>query len=181
MNHETIITTERLILRTWKEEDVEVYFQINQDPKVIEFLPGSLTIDQVRKFMEAMNRHQQDHSYTLWATELKTSAAMIGFIGLNVVDFEAVFAPATEIGWRLGSQYWGNGYATEGAKAALEYGFHQGGLNEIVSCTAYANLRSQAVMKRLGMLRDMQGDFAHSKLPLDHPLSKHLLYRLRKK
>jgi RimJ/RimL family protein N-acetyltransferase len=179
MNHETIITTERLILRTWKEEDAEVYFQINQDPKVIEFLPGSLTMDQVRKFMEAMNLQQQEHGYTLWAAALKSSGELIGFVGLDMATFMPI--PAVEIGWRLGSQYWGNGYATEGAQAALEYGFHQGGLNEIVSCTAHANLRSQAVMKRLGMLRDMQGDFAHSKLPVDHPLSKHLLYRLQKK
>src|SRR5579872_5469875 len=124
-----IIETERLILRTWKKEDVEPYFRINQDKKVIEFLGGSLTMEQINDFIPAVNRHQDELGYTLWAAELKNTKELIGYIGLNFTDFfgeyGAHFTPAVEVGWRLGSQYWEHGYATEGAKAALQYGFNQ--------------------------------------------------------
>lgn len=117
----TIIETERLILRTWRKEDADPYFQINQDPKVIEFLPKALTMEQVNDFIPAVNSHQDKHGYTLWAACLKETEELMGFIGLNYTTFESDFTPAVEVGWRLGSQYWGKGYATEGAKASLEY------------------------------------------------------------
>ncbi len=123
-----IIETERLILRTWQQEDAEAYFQINQDPKVIECLRGPMNMEQVNDFILAVNNHGDKHGYTLWATELKETKELIGFIGLNYTDWEAPFTPAVEIGWRLGSQYWGKGYATEGAKAALDFGFNKIGL-----------------------------------------------------
>lgn len=173
-----IIETERLILRTWKEDDAEAYFRINQDPKVIEFLRGPLTMEEVRAFIPAVNSHGAKYGYTLWATELKESGALMGFIGLNYTDWAAHFTPAVEVGWRLDSDYWGKGYATEGAKASLEYGFKQCGLKEVVSFTVPANIRSIGVMERIGMTRDPKGDFAHPKLPADHPLSRHVLYRV---
>lgn len=174
----TIIETERLILRTWKKEDADPYFQINQDPKVIEFLRGPLTMEQVNDFIPAVNSHGDKHSYTLWATCLKETGELIGFIGLNYTDWESHFTPAVEVGWRLGSQYWGKGYATEGAKACLEYGFKKCSLKEIISFTVPSNVRSIRVMEKFGLKRDMHGDFAHPKLPVDHPLSQHILYRL---
>lgn len=178
-----VIETDRLILRTWKKEDVEPYYQINQDPKVIEFLRGPLTIEQCRDFTVAANRHQDELGYTLWAAELKENGALIGFIGLNDHDFFAAsnlpFTPHIEVGWRLGSQYWGRGYATEGAMASLEYGFNTVGLPEIISFTVPQNLRSIRVMERIGMKRDIQGDFQHPKLEPNHRLSKHVLYRIR--
>lgn len=174
----TIIETERLILRTWKKEDAVAYFQINQDPKVIELLRGPLMMEQVNDFIAAVNSHGDIHGYTLWATELKETGELMGFIGLNSVDWKSHFTPAVEIGWRLGSQYWGKGFATEGAKAALDHGFKQCGLKEIVSFTVPANIRSIRVMEKIGLKRDLSGDFAHPKLTADHPLSKHILYRL---
>jgi RimJ/RimL family protein N-acetyltransferase len=99
-----IIETERLILRTWKEEDAEAYFQINQDPKVIEFLRGPLTMEQVKEFILMANIHADKHDYTLWATCLKETGELIGFIGLNYTDWKSHFTPAVEVGWRLGSQ-----------------------------------------------------------------------------
>jgi len=173
-----IIETERLILRTWKEEDADLYFQINQDPKVIELLRGPLTMEQVNDFILAMNQHQDKHGYTLWAVELKETAELLGFIGLNYTDWGSHFTPAVEVGWRLGSQYWGKGYATEGAKSALDYGFKKCGLKEIVSFTVPANVRSIRVMEKIGLKHDLNGNFAHPKLPADHPLSQHILYRL---
>lgn len=172
-----IIETERLILRTWKEADAEAYYAINNDPKVIEYLRGKMTMDEVNDFISYANTHAEKHNYTLWAAELKSSSELLGFIGLNYTDFPAHFTPAVEVGWRLGSQYWGNGYATEGAVASLNYGFEKIGLKEIVSFTVPANKRSVSVMEKLGMKRDLEGDFAHPKLASDHPLSQHILYR----
>ena len=174
----TIIQTERLILRTWKKKDAYDYFQINQDQKVIEFLRGTLTMEQVNDFISAVNNHQDRHGYTLWAACLKETDELMGFIGLNYTDWETSFTPAVEVGWRLGSQYWGKGYATEGAKASLEYGFKKCGLKEIVSFTVPTNVRSLRVMEKIGLNRDVNGDFFHPKLPVDHKLSHHVLYRL---
>lgn len=174
----TIIETKRLILRTWSKEDADPYFKINQDPKVIEFLLGPLTMEKVNDFIHAVNKHQDTHGYTLWAAELKETGELMGFIGLSYTTFKSHFTPAVEVGWRLGSQFWGKGYATEGAKACLEYGFKQRGLKEIISFTVPANIRSLRVMEKIGLKRIVNGDFAHPKLATDHPLSKHVLYRL---
>lgn len=174
----TIIETERLILRTWRKEDAQTYFQINEDPKVAEFVRGPLTMEQINDFITAVNKQQEKHGYTLWAVQLKETGELMGFIGLNYTDWEAHFTPAVEVAWRLGSQYWGKGYATEGAKASLDYGFKQCGLKEIVSFTVPLNIRSIRVMEKIGLKRDMNGDFVHPKLSADHPLSQHILYRL---
>ena len=101
----TIIETERLILRTWEKEDAKAYFQINQDPKVTEFLLGPLTMEQITGFIEEMNSHSARHGYTIWAACLKETSELIGFIGLKSIDWESHFTPAVEIAWRLGSQY----------------------------------------------------------------------------
>ena len=175
-----IIETERLILRTWKKEDEDEYYRINQDPKVLEFLRGPLTMQQVKDFINFVNQQFEKIGYTLWAAEEKSSGKLMGFIGLDPLKWEAPFGPCVEIGWRLGSEFWGKGYATEGAKAALDYGFNKCGLNEIVSFTVPANIRSLRIMEKIGMHRDLKGDFAHPKLPADHPLSRHVLYRLKK-
>lgn len=175
-----IIETNRLILRTWKSEDINQYYLINQDSKVIEFLRGPMTMEEINQFMNDKNQQQETRGFTLWAAELKTTGELIGYIGLNYTDWPAHFTPAVEVGWRIGSQFWGNGYATEGAKACLDYGFSQCGLKEIVSFTVSANTRSIRVMERIGMMRDFQGDFAHPRLAPDHKLSKHVLYRIKK-
>jgi len=175
-----IIETERLYLRTWQASDAKPYFDINQDQKVIEFLLGSMTMEAVNQFMNAKNQQQVERGFTLWATELKATRELIGYVGLNYTDWEAHFTPAVEVGWRLGSRYWGNGYATEGAKAALEFGFNTIGLNEIVSFTVPMNNRSLRVMEKIGLRYDPKDDFRHPKLALDHPLSQHVLYRLKK-
>lgn len=174
-----IIETDRLILRTWKEADSDIYFQINQDPRVIEYLGGPMTRQEVTDFIEAMNDQFDKNGYTLWAAEEKSTNHFMGFIGIHEIKWDPPFSPNIEIGWRLGSQYWGKGYATEGAMAALKYGFNQCGLKEIISITVPANRRSIRVMEKLGMTRDFSGDFHHTKLPKDHPLSLHFLYRIK--
>lgn len=176
-----VLETSRLILRTWKAEDAEDYYKINQDPKVIEFLPGSLTMAEVRAFMDKMNERFFLYGYTLWAAKLKRTREFMGFIGLNYIDWEAPFKPKVEIGWRLGSAYWGQGYAPEGARAALTYGFENKRIQEIVAFTAFKNKRSIRVMEKIGLQRDKEGGFHHPKLPTNHPLSYHVLYRLKVK
>jgi RimJ/RimL family protein N-acetyltransferase len=173
-----ILETERLILRTWKKEDTEVYFEINNDPKVIKFLKGPLNIEEVKEFIIYANTLQEKHRYSLWAAEIKKTSEFIGFIGLNYIDWPAHFTPTVEIGWRLSSKYWNNGYATEGAKAALNYGFNQCKLNQIVAITTPANIASINVMEKIGMKRDFDGDFLHPKLDKNHPLAQHILYRI---
>ena len=175
-----IIETERLILRTWEDKDAEEYYHINQDSKVIEFVLGSLTMQQIKNFMNAMNEQFEKLKFTVFAAEEKYTGKLIGFIGLNQPKWESHFTPCVEIGWRLGSQYWNQGYATEGAKAVLEYGFNRCGLTEIVSFSVPENIRSIHVMEKIGMRRDMSGDFVHPDLSSEHRLSKHILYRLKK-
>lgn len=172
-----MIETSRLMLRTWKDVDAENYYHINQDPKVIEYLAGPLSRQEVKDFIHNMNQQFEVRGYTLWAVEEKLSGKLIGFIGLNEIKWDAPFAPAVEIGWRLDSAFWSKGYATEGAKAALQYGFNKCNLKEIVAFTVPANTRSIRVMEKLGMERDVKGDFYHTKLPKNHPLSFHILYR----
>ena len=173
-----IIETQRLILRTWHDDDAEIFAKINQDPKVIEFLRGPMSLEEAKTFMEGTNRHINAHGFGLFAATLKETKQLIGFIGLNIPGFEAPFTPCVEIGWRLAHQYWGKGYAHEGAKAVLKFGFEKFDLKEIVAFTAINNIRSTRVMEKIGMQRDLEGDFAHPKIATDHKLSQHMLYRI---
>jgi RimJ/RimL family protein N-acetyltransferase len=176
-----MLSTERLLLRSWNEVDINSYYKINQDPKVIEFLPSSLSIAQVKNFIDYANRQQEEKNYTLWAVEHKEDSKLIGFIGLNYTDFAAYFTPAVEIGWRLSSKYWNKGYATEGAEVSLKFAFDKLNLKEIISFTAMNNLRSRRVMEKIGLNYVVNGDFNIPSLPVEHKLSKHVLYKLSKK
>ncbi len=119
-----------------------------------------------------------EHGFGLWALERKDTGEFIGFTGLGVVGFEAPFTPAVEIGWRLAKEHWGLGYASEAAWTALRCGFDRLALKEIVAFTAQSNLPSEKVMQAIGMHHDPAHDFDHPKLAVDHPLRRHLLYRI---
>lgn len=175
-----IIETARLILRHWRADDGAPLTLINQDPQVMEHLPKRLTSAETRAMIQRINHCIEQRGFGLWAVALKQSGVLIGFIGLSTPAFEAPFTPCVEIGWRLSAAHWGQGYATEGAKAALAYGFTQLLLQEIVAFTVPENQRSLRVMQQIGMQRDLQGDFAHPKFPRDHGLSRHLLYRIQR-
>lgn len=142
--------------------------------------PSTLTEAETVALLDRIGAHFQTHGWGLWAAELTATAQCIGFIGLSVPRFQAHFTPCVEIGWRLAAEHWNQGLATEGALAALRYGFDTLGLEEIVSFTVAANLPSRRVMEKIGMRRDPADDFAHPNLPADHPLSLHVLYRLRR-
>jgi 3-dehydroquinate dehydratase/shikimate dehydrogenase len=170
--------TKRLILRPWPTEDLIPFAEMNADPKVMEHFPSTLTFEQSESLMKNNREHFQTYGWGPWTAHLVDSDAFIGYIGLKTVPYPTHFTPAIEVGWRLKTAYWGKGYATEGALECLKYGFEILHLKEIVSFTTTTNKKSQAVMVRLGMSYNPKDDFAHPKLPLDHPLSLHVLYRL---
>ena len=174
-----LIETKRLILRTWNNNDINDYYLLNQDPKVVEFLLKTSSIEQAKEFIENMNHQFHTHGYTIFAVEEKKSGKLIGFTGLNAPKWISHFTPCVEIGWRLSSKFWGNGYATEAAKAVLDYGFKECALKEILAWTVPANLRSIRVMEKIGMERDIDGDFNHPDVPEGHELLKHILYRIK--
>ena len=171
--------TERLRLRCWKDEDRAPFAALNADPRVMELFPSRLGREQSDAVVDRVQAHFAQRGWGFWAAELKASAQFIGFVGLNVPTVELPCSPCVEIGWRLAAAHWGRGYATEAARAALRVGFDRLGLDEIVSFTALANLRSQAVMERLGMQRDAQ-TFEHPAVAAGHALREHCLYRLRR-
>jgi len=174
------ITTERLLLRHWREADRLPFRAMNTDPRVMEHFPASLTPAESYALFDRAREHFDRHGFGPFAVELVKTGAFIGFIGLSVPEFDAHFMPAVEIGWRLAFEHWGGGLATEGARAALAFGFDELGLKEIVSFTVPANLHSRRVMERLGMTHDPADDFDHPDLPARHPLRRHVLYRTRR-
>ncbi len=157
---------------------MEYFAQLNADPRVMEHFPSVKSLEESTREYEAILEHFKIHGYGWWAVSERNKTNFIGFIGLRYIDFPALFTPAFEIAWRLAYNYWGKGYATEGANAALEYGFDVIKLSEIISFTSVPNIRSQAVMERIGMHHDPKDDFDHPKLPEDHWLKRHVLYRL---
>lgn len=175
-----IIQTPRLLLRTWEASDAQAFWELNQDPRVTEFLPGPLTMAQVEAFIASQQDLYARSGACYFAVTLAASAELAGFVGLKRHEAGLPFAPCTDIGWRLAARYWGQGVAGEAARACLRFGFTQLGLDQIVSFTVPANLRSRALMEKLGMREDSGGAFAHPALAADHPLSRHLLYRLRR-
>jgi 3-dehydroquinate dehydratase / shikimate dehydrogenase len=179
MKNPTIIKTERLTLRPWRESDLEPFARLNADPKVREYFPGLQTREESDASVRKASDHIQRCGWGFWAASLSQTDEFIGFIGLEHVPFKAPFTPSVEIGWRLAFEYWGKGYATEGALASLMYGFETLGLEEIVSFTATQNMRSRRVMEKIGMHRDPSDDFDHPNLSEGHPLRRHVLYRLK--
>ncbi len=123
------LSTPRLWLRRWKVEDREPFARINADPKVMEHFPGTLDPDASDHLIERIEDHFENHGFGLWALETKGESELIGFCGLAVPNFETDFTPAVEVGWRLGRNHWGNGYATEAAGAVLDHGFGEAGLD----------------------------------------------------
>jgi ribosomal-protein-alanine N-acetyltransferase len=173
-----MLETERLLLREWRDEDRAPFARMNADPRVMEFFPAALTAAETDAMLERMRVHFDRHGFGWWAAELKETGAFIGFIGLGVPYFEAHFTPCVEIGWRLATEHWGRGLATEGARAVLRYGFEELGLREIVSFTSTQNVRSRRVMEKLKMTRNPADDFDHPRIPEGHPLRRHVLYRI---
>jgi len=171
------LRTERLLLRRWLPADRAPFAALNSDPLVTEFLSSSLTREQSDGMVDRIEEAFEERGFGLWAVEIPGVTPFAGFIGLSIPRFAAPFTPAVEVGWRLAHEFWGSGYATEGARAALSFGFDVLGLDEIVSFTFERNVRSRRVMERIGMTRDPADDFDHPALPADSPILRHVLYR----
>ena len=172
------ILTERLRLRRWRDEDRAPFAAMNADPRVMEHFPALLSREESDARCAGIEAHFEEHGYGLWAVEVIDNASFAGFIGLGQPRFEAHFTPCVEIAWRLAADHWGRGFATEGARAAINFGFEHLGLKEILSSTVPGNARSRRVMEKLGMTHNEQDDFDHPLLPPGHRLSRHVLYRL---
>jgi RimJ/RimL family protein N-acetyltransferase len=171
-----MIETTRLILRIWRESDLEPWAALNADPEVMRHFPALLTRIEADA-MAARNRDYIDqHGFGLWAVERREDGAFLGFTGLMTLRDSNPLSPGVEAGWRFARQAWGQGYATEAARAAMDDGFARLGLKQIVAFTAVPNLPSQAVMGRLGMIRRTDLDFDHPMVPEGSILRRHLVW-----
>lgn len=157
-----LFSSERLGFRPWTQKDLEEFAAMNADPVVMEHFPKPLTEEESAEFLERLFKHYAKHGYSYFAAEVLESKELIGFIGLAYQTFNSDFTPATDIGWRLKSSAWGSGYATEGAKRCLHYAFEDLHLKEVISTCPKSNIRSEHVMKKIGMQK--MGEFDHPKL-----------------
>ncbi|MEU1318577.1 GNAT family N-acetyltransferase [Streptomyces tibetensis] len=170
------LRTDRLTLRRWRDSDLEPWAAMNADPEVREHLGDLLTREQCDASVAQFQAEFDQRGYGWWAVEARGTGEFIGFAGLDQVDDGMPFT-GVEIGWRLARPAWGHGYATEAALTVLAHGFDTLGLSEILAVTTAANLRSQAVMRRIGMTRDPVDDFDDPTAP-EGPLRPNVLYRI---
>ncbi|MGD0858940.1 MAG: GNAT family N-acetyltransferase [Terracidiphilus sp.] len=173
-----VIPTGRLVLRRWRDSDRRPFQALNTDPRVMEFMPGLLSPQASDELIARIEQHFDRHGFGVYAAEFSETKTLIGYIGLNIPDFDAPFMPAVEIAWRLARDYWGRGLATEGARAVVQHAFEALSLSSLVSFTVPQNLRSRRVMEKIGMVHDPKDDFEHPSLPTGHPLRSHVLYRI---
>ena len=170
------LKSERLVLRQFNESDRKAFAEMNGNPEVMRFYPATLNQLQSGEFLDAILQHWKEHGFGLFAVTPTSSNKLIGYTGLKIPSFQAWFTPCVEIGWRFIPEAWGNGYATEAARACLEFGFTNIGLKRIVSFTTIANDKSEKVMERIGMKRI--GTFDNPRVPENHPLRPHVLYAI---
>jgi RimJ/RimL family protein N-acetyltransferase len=174
-----LIETERLVLRAPEDRDRRALAAINGDPRVGEWLAATLTAEENDALVDRVLAHIADHGFGLWAVERKADAAIVGMAGLIAMGADLPPGPALEVGWRLAPDAWGQGYATEAARAAVDWGFAGRDVPEIVAITARSNLASQAVMRRIGMSPEPWRDFDHPRLAQDHPLRAHVTFSVK--
>jgi RimJ/RimL family protein N-acetyltransferase len=178
------LTTSRLLLRPWRDDDLDAFAALNADAEVMRWFTAPLDRAESDALAARIRGQMATWGYGLWALEVPGVAPFAGFVGLSHPRFTVHFthpdAPCLEIGWRLAREHWGHGYATEAARAALALAFDTLGRDEVVSFTSVGNRRSRAVMERLGMTRDPADDFDHPGVPPNDPLRRHVLYRSRR-
>jgi RimJ/RimL family protein N-acetyltransferase len=147
----TELETARLLLRSWREADLDAYTRICADPEVMRYLSGSMTRDQAAQQMKRWMRHWEEHGFGVWAAEEKASGAFIGFIGLLYHEDWPVGRHKMEVGWRLDRSFWGRGLATEGARASLQCGFKELRLERVISIIHPKNVASRRVAEKAGL------------------------------
>lgn len=172
------LRTRRLLLRSWRDDDLEPFAALNADAEVMRHFPSTLTQEQSDAFARRTGRLLDEQGWGLWAVEVRGEAGFIGYVGLAEANFDAPFTPALEVGWRLARTHWGRGYAPEAATAAVDVAFERLRRDRLVSFTAVGNDRSRRVMEKLGFTRDPSEDFDHPNVPVGHPVRRHVLYRM---
>ncbi|MBT8401196.1 MAG: GNAT family N-acetyltransferase [Rhodothermia bacterium] len=170
--------TNRLILRRWRREDRQPFAEMNADPRVMKYFPATLSRAESDALVDRLEAGFEANGFGFWAVEVVGVSDFVGFVGLSVPRFEAHFTPAVEIGWRIAAEHWNNGFATEGARAALRHAFETLLLDEVVALAVPANRASRRVMEKIGMIHNAEDDFDHPELPDGHPQRRHVLYRI---
>ena len=174
-----ILETERLRLRNWCKDDRDLFREINRDPKVMEFYPMRRSHEEADALMDLVSDMIASTGLGFYALADRETDEALGFCGLAKVELPGILPPdAVEIGWRLATRFWGQGYVTEAARALLSFGFQERQIPQIFSFAVETNHRSIAVMKRIGMCEVEAGAFNHPRVPETHPhLMRHVLYR----
>jgi len=148
-----LFTSNRLGFREWNSDDLPIMASINADPKVMEFFPSIQSVSQTEEFIKRNQKMFAENRFCYFAVELLETNELIGFIGLSQLTFESSFTPCVDVGWRIGLKYWNCGYATEGAKRCLLYAFEDLKLKEVFSVAPVINVKSIAIMHKIGMLQ----------------------------
>jgi RimJ/RimL family protein N-acetyltransferase len=168
--------TERLVLRDWRDDDLDALAAMGQDPQVMATLGPLMDWEASAALLASLRERAAEWGHTFWAVERKTDGRMIGFTGI-IRGRDGPVEGKLEIGWRLASDCWGQGYASEAARAALDWAREQRPGEDVYAITAVSNVRSRAVMERLGMTRQPELDFDHPRVPEGDPLRPHVTYR----
>lgn len=180
------LATKRLLVRQWRDDDLDAFAAMSVDPDVMAHFPTLYTRAEAAALIARQQAFIAERGYGFWAVEEKGGAPFVGFCGIKDVLFDVPWAPAVEVGWRFAREHWGKGYATESARAAVEFGFRELDLAEIVAFLLPMNQRSAAVCKRLGMVRDPSRDFEHPVITegtisvAGFPQRPHVLYSLKR-
>ncbi len=180
MTMPTEIQTDRLLLRQWRSTDLPAFRAMSACDEVMKYFPNKLSATESDALADRLSKLISSRGWGLWAVEERSSKKFIGFTGLHQAPEALPFSPALEIGWRLSKESWGKGFATEAAKAALDFAFKKLESQEIVSFTSLNNLASQRVMQRIG-LENTESNFLHPNIPADSPLKEHVLYKITSK
>ena len=171
--------TQRIILRQWKDEDYPKFAALNADLSVMEFFPKPLIHQESDDMADKIRSLLEQRGWGFWALELKGNGEFIGFTGLHIPTAKLPFSPCVEVGWRFAKRYWGFGYASEAASEALRFAFNSLKLDEVVSFATLRNLRSQSVMRKIGMANINQ-NFLHPDIDSDSLLSEHVLFKINR-
>jgi RimJ/RimL family protein N-acetyltransferase len=173
-----MISTARLVLREWRDTDLDGFAAMGVDARVMEFFPSLLDRATTASHMARYRAHFAEYGFGFLAVEVPGVADFIGICGMAWTRFEAPFTPCVEIGWRLAYDHWGHGYATEAAQGVRDYCFSTLRLDHIAAFTAVGNRRSRRVMEKIGMTYDASADFDHPNVPAESPHRRHVLYRI---
>ena len=154
--------TDRLILRDWREDDWEPFWQATNTPAVMRWLGGVCDAEKRIAAQGRLRTYEREHGHTFWAVERKADGAILGFCGLKRCNQQGGPIGTMEVGWRLREDAWGQGYAKEAASASLDLAFGRFGADEVVALTVARNTASWGLMERLGMQRRADLDFANA-------------------